>query len=1065
MDLRCAALFIFLLGSVVGSLDGRAQQTAAYTHDDVDFREGLDLFDKQMYSAAQKKFNAVIDRIDDDTDEIQINAEYYAALCALELFNKDADYLLRNFISDHPESPKVRVAYFQLGKYNYRRKKWDKAIEYFEQVDRLDLTTDEVEEYHFKLGYSYFEMERFDEAKAQFYEIKNGEGDYRNPALYYYSHLAYDNGDYQAALEGFLQLQSDEVFGSVVPYYISQIYYLQGKYEEVIAYAPPLVEAGGTQRTDEIARIVGESYYRLNRFEEAIPYLEEYHASNFDLTRDELYQLGYAYYRAGMFAEANDHFEDLVSQKDYLSQISYYHMADCYLRLDEKQYARNAFKAASDLDFDEEVKEDALYNYAMLAYELSYNPYDEAIRAFQEYIDTYPDSDRKADAYDYLLNVYMTTHNYSAALESLEAIGDLDVKQKQAYQVVAFNYGVELYHDSKFVDAIESFKKVKDYPIDQELNAKSMYWVAECSYLQKAYTLCIQQYAEFMLEPGAFNLDLYNTANYNIGYAYMKQEKWDAAKSSFSKYTKKYSDADKYRLNDAYLRIGDCYLMLSEISSAIEYYNKAIMLGQHNADYGLYQVAYCHSLNEDDDKAIEALLDLITDYPSSMLKVNAKFDLATIYKVYQESELALDYYQQVVNEFPNNALVPRSLLEMGAIYFQTEEYDLSKATYHRVITQYEGTEEAAEALNSVMHVFISMGDYEGFLAKYGDLADHTISGQDSLTFQAAYNVYEKKGCNGGTDKLEDYLNSFPNGIFANEAHFRIAECQRLAEDFYPAISHYEAIIAKPTNVYTSDALHYASAIAYFTLKDYQRALGHYSSLEKVANKASRILASYIGQMRCFYNLNNYSSALDYSQLVLNDGTSETIILIEAHFTMGMSAKMLGDYDLALSELNYTNDNTSNEFGAIAKYSVAEIHYNLGDYETSEDEIMELVQQKPSYDYWIAKGYILLADVYLAVGDTFQAKHTLQSIIDYYPGADLVKVAQEKLDAIIAAEQGGTRMMMDDGMEINLSGEGDEYEELFGDDPVKDKKDKDKDKDQEENEEEDDDSPPEDEPDE
>jgi hypothetical protein len=38
------------------------------------------------------------------------------------------------------------------------------------------------------------------------------------------------------------------------------------------------------------------------------------------------------------------------------------------------------------------------------------------------------------------------------------------------------------------------------------------------------------------------------------------------------------------------------------------------------------------------------------------------------------------------------------------------------------------------------------------------------------------------------------------------------------------------------------------------------------------------------------------------------------------------------------------------------------------------------------------------------GNVFQAKHTLQSIIDNYEGADLVKEAHEKLNVIVEAQK-------------------------------------------------------------
>jgi hypothetical protein len=52
---------------------------------------------------------------------------------------------------------------------------------------------------------------------------------------------------------------------------------------------------------------------------------------------------------------------------------------------------------------------------------------------------------------------------------------------------------------------------------------------------------------------------------------------------------------------------------------------------------------------------------------------------------------------------------------------------------------------------------------------------------------------------------------------------------------------------------------------------------------------------------------------------------------------------------------------------------------------------------------VAKGFILLSDVYVKKENNFQAKQTLQSIIDNYEGQELVVIAREKLNAILATE--------------------------------------------------------------
>ncbi|MEG2337087.1 MAG: hypothetical protein RSC04_05045, partial [Bacteroidales bacterium] len=63
-----------------------------------------------------------------------------------------------------------------------------------------------------------------------------------------------------------------------------------------------------------------------------------------------------------------------------------------------------------------------------------------------------------------------------------------------------------------------------------------------------------------------------------------------------------------------------------------------------------------------------------------------------------------------------------------------------------------------------------------------------------------------------------------------------------------------------------------------------------------------------------------------------------------------------------------------------------------------------ISQAPSNDYYLAKTYILWADIYEGRGNLLQARQTLQSIIDNYEGADLIALAKEKIAAIQAKEE-------------------------------------------------------------
>lgn len=204
------------------------------------------------------------------------DANYYRAICAVKLFNNDAEFLLSHFLVEFPESPRTKELYFVMGNFQYRKKSYSRALKWYKKVDLYNLSEDETEEYHFKVGYAYFCRNKKDLASEQFLKIKDGEGKYAVPAKYFYGHIAFGEKKYETALKNFKALEDDDLFGPIVPYYIIQIYYFQNKNEDIIAYAPLLLDSTSTRRIPEISRILGEAFYKTERFAQAIPYLLKY---------------------------------------------------------------------------------------------------------------------------------------------------------------------------------------------------------------------------------------------------------------------------------------------------------------------------------------------------------------------------------------------------------------------------------------------------------------------------------------------------------------------------------------------------------------------------------------------------------------------------------------------------------------------------------------------------------------------------------------------------------------------------------------------------------------------
>lgn len=1047
MNIRSAVILFFLFSVNVFC----AQKTNIFTDQYRDYKDAQELFDKLKYGAAQNKFNLVIQEIDNPQDELRVDAEYYHAVCALELFHLDAEVLLKRFVLDHPDHPKSKKVFFQLGRHNYRIKKFKKVIEFLSLIDPYDLTDKERVEYHFKLGYAYFYKKNQLLAKPHFKEVLAHESDFKIPATYYYSHIAYDQGNLQTALIGFESIASNKMFKSIVPYYITQIYHKQKKYDLLIDYAPIYLDSVIKKRKGEFAKLIADAYYHNEQYEASIPYFKEFKKS-VNASRDDNYQVGYAYYRTKDFKKAVMYLMRAASKKDGMSQTAYYHMADCYLKLGEKDYARNAFQAASKLDFEPEIKQNSLFNYAKLAYELSYNPYDEAIEAFHEYIETYPNSDEVNDAYEFLIKVYMTTKNYDDALESLDRIANKDNRLKVAYQTIVFNRAVELYHNESFQLAREHFGSVKKYPIDKSLNSISVFWKAECSYHMGDFDKAIQYYLEYKLEPGAVLTPQYRECDYNIGYAYFKLSKpfkssnasqisdlkrteyLQRSITSFRSYLQQADQVLKKNLKDAFLRTADCYFILKNDPLAIEYYDNAIDTQEGNLSYAYYQKATAQGLIQDYQGKVNTLAELTRLYPNSKYQVMSLLNMAQTYNDLGENQQAINSYKEFIKNHPNNNFVSSAMVEIGGIYLKEKNYVEAEKYFIQVIAQYPDAEaENTLAVELMKEVYAGKNNLPGY---YDWLTAQGIqisqNERDSTLWLPVQQARDAGDCNQQLIKGAEYLTNLDHPRHEISAHYFIGNCLYSAGQLAEALVHYNFVASKPNNNYYSEVLRYAGNISY-DLKDYNQALGHYSTLEKVAVLDEDLRVSIVGQMRSFWNINNYSSTAQYATLTLGLSNLDEHLLIESLLYKGISLKEMQQYDQALKVLDTTTLITKSIQGAQAKFHKCEILFLQGQHEQCENEIMDLVKQKPSYDYWLARGIILLGDNFLAVGDYFNAKHSLQSIVDNYDGkskSELVSMAQQKIDAIVVLEEAQETQFEDQEVEIDFENQDPKDGELF-----------------------------------
>ena len=1010
MAMHTIRLFLIILISI--PLSVYAQETSIVSPDLQAYRKGLELFDKEKFAAAQQQFEMSLEQLDRDETELRANARYYIAICAIELYHEDAEHLLDQFISQYPENPKVNSAYFYMGTFQYRQKKYHQTIHWFNKINRKKLNKEELGEYHFKLGYSYYQRDKLTEASKAFFEIKDGNATYASPALYYYSQIAYQKSNYQTALEGFQQLTQNNTFSPIMPYYITQIYYLQEKYEQVIDYAPQFVQSASAKRLPEIAKIIGDSYYQLQQYDSALTYLKMHQVKGGQMNRQDYYQLGYVAYQLDSLDKAIQNFEKITNKEDTLAQNAYYHLADCYLKQDKRNNARLAFEFAANLHYDPQIRESALFNFAKITYQMRNTPFNAAIKAFKEYINAYPDSENTPQAYNYLVKAYLNSNNYKDALQSLDELDKLEVPLRKAYQKVAFFRGLELYNNRHYQEAIQTFNKsIKYNDYNQRIAALCKYWSGEAHYQLQHYEKATASYNRFLLSPGAYNTEVYERAHYNLGYACFKLEDHPQAIKWFRKYANlSRSEKNKY-LVDTYNRIGDSYFIRRKYWQAIDYYDNALQLDLRSQDYALYQRGFALGLLNRPEKKIATLKRLIDHYPESGYLDDAHFEIGKSYMNLDQQENALNYFTRITEDFPSSNYVKESLVQLGLIHYNLNNNQKAISYYKRVLTEYPGTEQGRNALTGLKNIYVDMnrvGEYFSYINSLGDYGRVSTNEQDSLTYISAEKAYMNEGCDNAIDHFQQYLEKFRNGNFTVNAHFYMADCFNRQNSEEKALDHYQYVINQPQNSFTEQALSEAARIN-MNMKNHHQALDHLKKLEKVAEVKRNLIFSRTGQMRAHYFLEQYQKAYEAADKVLHTEKVNDREKREAHFMKAKALFFEEKYDMALKEFRIVSAKEVNSSeGAEAKYRTAQIYYQQKQYKVAENEIFDFLQQNSSQEYWKAKSFILLADVYLAMQDTFQAKHTLKSIIENYKPEDkndgILQTAKNKYNTIVEQEK-------------------------------------------------------------
>tara|TARA_Y100000746_G_scaffold46393_1_gene35607 strand:+ start:3029 stop:5962 length:2934 start_codon:yes stop_codon:yes gene_type:complete len=891
------------------------------------------------------------------------------------LKNKIENYILLNRKSTRSFLLK------EYGKFQFNQGKFKLSIKFLELLDKKD------SESNYLLGLSLFNDKNYSDAK-KYLDLLNNEK-YLNDKNYLLGVIAYLNNNFKESLEYFNVIEKEEIKRKFLQYQIS-IYFLNGQYNRATELLKSIND--NVENADYCYYYIGKSYFELNDYKNT---LEVFSKINKKLDRDDEihFTKAYSYYMLKDYDIAKIQFKTLTEKRNNYSQVSSFYLGMIFLDQKEINIAKNYFYAAYRNDFNETYTKRSLLNYAKTIYELG--DHDLSIAVLEKMKNLYPSF--KSDEVESLLSEnYFMTNNYSKIIQYLNTKKNISDDDKIKFQYVTYQKGINEFNRGNFKNSIGYFNLSQRYTLDKNIYLKSVKNKAEAYFIGNNFQLSIDEILKIL-----DNLSSSNTVELNLllGYSYFNIN--DYKNASF--YLKKYIDAksDNYSSEDIdpLLRLADSYYASKQFLKSIDTYNQLISLDESNKNYINYQIGLCYYGINNFTKSIEFMDKVIVNSEKS-LDDDATFRKAQIYFENSEFDKSIENYTKVIEEYRFSSYVPYSYLNRATSYFNLRAYDQAEVDYLYILNNIKDSDLQSQSILGLQKT-VSYTDNFSQLNELINTYKDNFPDNDNIKiiqFDNFRNLYFNQKykelieyANDINISDENIYNSYETNYFLAESYYKLNQLEN-------AENTYNILIDSINSKYYSRSLNRLANIN-LKLKLYDKSLEFYKSLELNSKNNRERVDAYIGSLTNYYFLKKYDSVHYYSSLInnydkisFNNRNKINLLNAKSFIDKGNFSNAI---DMLLTTINLVKDESAVE----ANYLLAKIFYDQSLETQALETLYSLNENFSNYDYWVGRSYLLIAEIFISMGESFQAKATLESLLENTEINEIKNNAEELLNKI------------------------------------------------------------------
>lgn len=932
-------------------------------------------------------------------------AELLLALVTFETNALEGRALLLQYIDDYPTAKSgllncyIAESYYYTGNY-------DLACTWFSQSDMERLPQEQRDRARLYYALSMQECGKEDEGIAMLRGLAAASKTHADDAQFHLAAADYDKGNLDEAYNGFKKIEFSDKYYLEVPYYFAGIYLKQGDAERAKAVATHFIgDHGEKLQGTKMQQMLGAAEYALGNYAAAVEPLTTYiHGVN-EAQRIAYYQLGLSLFEIGgdearaveMFTYCCNGDGKRSWNDDAITQNSLLHLGIIRLKHNDMQGAGEAFAAAARMDYDSRIKEEAMYNYALCVHQRGSSAFAESSRLFEEFMNAYPGSRHASQAAQYLVEVYMSTQNYSMALQSIERISRPTSEILKAKQKVLYRLGTQELAKGNLRKSVEYLNRsIELKQHDRKTYADAEYWKGEALFGMEEYKGAANSYRK-ALASGTGNNGM---AMYGLAYSQFQMKSYNDARTSFERFIKN-NGGNKELAADAYNRIADCYFYQRDYANADKHYRLASSNSDEGADYALYRSALTLGLSKDYSGKVATLKQMIAKYPKSSYVEQAYNEMARSYIEQEKFDEAIAAYDNLIKEFPDGELARRAATEKAMIYNNTGNSEKAAQAYMEIIRRHPGSEEAQVAIQDLKSIYAEMGkvdEFAKFAATTEGMAQIGSDEIDSLTYVAAEKAYSRGDKENAKKRMQEYLDRFPEGAYSTDCHYYMGVMLQ-EEETGKALKHFEHVYEAEENRYTEEAILTAADI-HHKQENYDVSKELYKRIIAKSSNEERSLMARTRVMHAAYALEEHDEVISYATDIIANGKTGPDTKREALYCRAKANIALEKEGNAVEDLTILAKDTRTKEGAEAKYLHAQILFDQEDYSDCEKKVLDYIEESTPHAYWLARSFILLADTYMKQGKSVEAKQYLLSLQSNYEGNDdIAEMIKSRLDKL------------------------------------------------------------------